>query len=578
MSKKKRQIKRKVQKKAKLKPQQIVPAHIKEHLDRAVHAQSIGDVRTAESLFRELIDKNSKVPMVYCQLATICAMSGRVEEAKLLWNKALQLDGRFLDALMGLGDIFRFEQQFQKSLNYYKKVITLKPDFAQAHLNLSISLFLLGELDDAETVCKKSIKLAPALVQAKQNLAQILIMKGDRTQAQQIYLDILAVTPTDVTTLYELGNLLKADGKLEEASEYYRQVMQIKADYSPAHLTYSSIHKYQSDSDEQLQLMLQQSQNKSLSVDNKIHFSFALAKAYEDIKQYHQAFKFLAQGNRLRFESFNYQVEADATLIQNIIQTFTKESLSQIQINGNNSAKPIFVIGMPRSGTTLVERILSSHSDVHGAGELGYFFQLGTSHFLGESTNYLFNPLDSYPLQSFQQIGKTYLEQIQPINEKALHIVDKMPFNMLLIGLIKIALPNAKIVHCVRDAKDNCLSIFKQYFATDNYQFAYDQKSLGQYHNQYRLLMKHWHQVMPDTIIDVRYESLVQNPAEEIPRLITACDLEWQDDCMNFNQKEGVVKTASAYQVRQPIYTSSVSLCKAYEEHLGPLLDELERG
>ena len=148
----------------------------------------------------------------------------------------------------------------------------------------------------------------------------------------------------------------------------------------------------------------------------------------------------------------------------------------------------------------------------------------------------------------------------------------------MMIGLIKITLPNAKIIHCVRDARDTSLSIYKQNFSTDNYRFAYDLKTLGQFHNLYRKLMKHWHRVMPGEIYDIEYESLTQNPESEIRKLLSACDLEWQQNCLDFDRSEGLVKTASFYQVRQPMYTSSVSLWEQYQEYLGPLLNELDAG
>ena len=150
-----------------------------------------------------------------------------------------------------------------------------------------------------------------------------------------------------------------------------------------------------------------------------------------------------------------------------------------------------------------------------------------------------------------------------------------MPFNMMMIGLVKIALPNAKIIHCVRDARDTCLSLYKQNFTTGNYRFAYDLRTVAQFHKQYQQLMKHWHEVLPGEIYDVSYEELTQNPEAEIRKLLKACDLEWQDDCLNFDKSGGIVKTASAYQARQPMYTSSVKLWEKYQAYLGPLLDEL---
>ncbi len=250
--------------------------------------------------------------------------------------------------------------------------------------------------------------------------------------------------------------------------------------------------------------------------------------------------------------------------------------MSRVQINPETSNRPIFIVGMPRSGTTLVEKIIASHSDVYGAGELDYIFALGTRLFLKESALYQFGPLENYSKQAFESFGKTYLEKIALLDSQTRRLTDKMPFNMMMIGLIRIALPNARIIHCVRDARDTCLSIYKQNFTTGNYRFAYDLKTIGQFHKEYQLLMDHWHKVLPDAIYDVNYEALTHDPEVEIRKLLAACDLEWQDDCLSFNKNAGIVKTASAFQARQPMYTSSVKLWEKYKDFLRPLLDELD--
>jgi hypothetical protein len=173
-------------------------------------------------------------------------------------------------------------------------------------------------------------------------------------------------------------------------------------------------------------------------------------------------------------------------------------------------------------------------------------------------------------------LGKTYLEKINLLNNQTSRITDKLPFNFMMIGLLKIARPTAKIIHCVRDPRDTGLSIYKQNFSTGNYRFAYDLKTIAQFHNLYRALMRHWHDVLPGVIYDIEYERLTSNPESEIRKLLSACDLEWQDKCLEFDKTEGVVKTASFYQVRQPMYTSSVRSWERYRAFLGPMLEKLE--
>jgi len=458
----------------------------------------------------------------------------------------------------------------------YRALIAKKIKLPELFCNLAQICVQSGRRNEADGLWKKTLVIDPTFLEAQMNLADSYQQAGDIERAGNVYRRVISDHKHFVIAKYMLGNILKSQGKLEEASGFYQQVMAQQPDYSQAHFTYSGIHKYKDISDPHFGSMLELYQRGDLNTESKIHLAFALAKACEDIGDYAQAFEYLKSGNDLRFEEFNYDIQSDKALIQSIIQTFSREALARLEINAESSNRPIFIVGMPRSGTSLVEKIVASHSDVFGAGELEYMFALGTSRFLGESNNFEYRSLDSYAQSTFESVGKTYLEQIALLNKQASRVTDKLPFNMMMIGLIKLALPNAKIIHCVRDARDTCLSIFKQNFTTGNYRFAYNLKTVAQFHNQYRKLMRHWHETMPGAIHDVSYESLTQNPEDEIRKLLAACDLEFQENCVGFEKTEAVVKTASAFQVRQPMYTSSVGLWEKYQEFLGPMLDELQ--
>lgn len=435
-----------------------------------------------------------------------------------------------------------------------------------------------GRRDEADALWKSALAIDPDSLEAQMNLADSYQLAGDLDLAGKTYRRVIARHRDFVIARYMLGNLLKSQGRLEDAADCYQQVMAQQPAYTQAHFTYSGIHRYRDDSDPHIGVMLDLYERGGLNAEGRTHLAFALAKAYEDIGDYATSFGYLKSGNALRFQEFNYDIESDRALIQSIIRTFNAEAISRLEINAEQSARPIFIVGMPRSGTSLVEKIIASHSEVYGAGELEYMFAQGTSRFLNAANNFEYEPLDRYPPATFEAVGKTYLEQLARLNNEATRVTDKMPFNMMMVGLIKIALPNAKIIHCVRDARDTCLSILKQNFTTGNYRFAYDLKTVAQFHNQYRELMRHWHQTLPGEIYDVRYESLTQNPEQEIRALLAACDLEFEDACLAFNKTDAVVKTASAFQVRQPMYTKSVALWQKYEAFLGPMLEELQRG
>jgi len=459
----------------------------------------------------------------------------------------------------------------------YRSLIAEKVATPQIFCNLALICAHSARQTEADDLWEKALSIDPGFLEARMNLADSFQQAGKTEQAIQCYKRAISDHPSNVVVKYLLANLLKSKGEFKEASDYYQQIMRQQPDYTQAHFGYSGIHEYTDSADPHIVLMLELYQRNNIKSENRVHLAFALAKAFEDIGEYSRAFKYLQDGNGLRYAEFKYSIESDEALIQSAIRAFSREALSGLQIEAETSKRPIFIVGMPRSGTSLVEKILSRHSDVYAAGELDYIFSLGTRLFLSESHDFQFRSLDTYSRAAFKTLGKTYLEKIASLNTQSDRVTDKMPFNMMMIGLINIALPNAKIIHCVRDAKDNCLSIYKQNFTTGNYRFAYDLKTLAQFHNQYRMLMRHWHEVLPGVVFDLNYEALTHEPETEIRKLLSACDLEWQNDCLNFEKGGGVVKTASFYQVRQAMYTSSVNLWEKYADKLQPLITELDR-
>ena len=458
----------------------------------------------------------------------------------------------------------------------YRALIADNVKHSQPYFKLGLICAQSDRHGEAERLWKKALSIDPGSLEPAMSLAAQHAQFGRIEQATRAYLRILAGRPQNVPARYLLANLLKAQGKFEEATAHYQQIMRLQPDYTQAHFTFSGIHKYREPDDPHLQEMLRLLGTENLSNENRTQLAFAVSKAFEDLQDHEQAFEYLEMGNRLRRESFHYTIESDAELIHNIISTFNVDDLSRLRVSAEPSNRPIFIVGMVRSGTSLVEKILASHPDVYGAGELDYAYSLGAKLFLDSSNHYQFKPLGAYPASLFEAMGRDYLAKLAILNDQAERVVDKMPFNMLMLGLIRIALPNAKIIHCVRDARDTCLSIYRQNFTTGNYRFAYDLKAVGQFHNLYRKLMRHWHRVFPDAIYDISYESLTRNPEPEIRQLLSACDLEWHESCLRFDKSPGIVNTASFYQVRQPMYTSSVSLWQKYEKHLEPLFDVLE--
>lgn len=435
-----------------------------------------------------------------------------------------------------------------------------------------------GRMASAKTVFQALIAENVRIPHLFHRLAQVDAAEGNDREAERNFRQALELDPGFFHAEYLLGNLLKAQGRLDEAASCYRNVLARQPEYTQAHFTLAGLCRYEDANDPHIAEMRRLYGKDGVSEEGRIHLSFALAKAFEDLGDHAAAFRYLEEGNKLRARAFDYDISSDRDLVENIIETFSAEAVGRVRARAEDSERPIFIIGMPRSGTSLVEKILSTHSDVHGAGEIEHFYALAAARFLDPQDFYRFRPLDRCPSRSFGRLGREYLRKLEAIDAHALRITDKLPFNLLMAGLVRLALPNARIIHCVRDPRDTCLSIYRQNFTTANYRFAYDLRTIGQFHLMYQGLMRHWHTVFPGAIHDISYEALTSDPEGEIRGLLDVCGLDWQDTCLSFHRSAGTVTTASAVQVRKPMYTSSVGMWKNYEPFLGPLLDELGGG
>jgi hypothetical protein len=314
-----------------------------------------------------------------------------------------------------------------------------------------------------------------------------------------------------------------------------------------------------------------------LSAAGQVSFCYALAKELEDLEAYSESFTYLERGATTRRAVMKYNVATDVEIIDQIIRVFDQTFFSETEC-GHVSEEPIFIIGLPRSGTTLLERILGSHSKVFAAGELGHFgIELTklTRKRMGATKGDRRQFVTASAGIDFQLLGSNYVQSTRPLTGATQHFIDKLPFNYLYAGLIHKALPRARIISLSRHPMDSCYSMYKQLFR-DAYPFSYDQQDLAAYFVAYHRLMQHWHSVTPGVILTVRYEDLVEETEREARRVIEHCGLEWEEQCMDFHKSTSASTTASATQVRQKVYTSSVGKWRAYEKELSPLRASLE--
>jgi hypothetical protein len=306
---------------------------------------------------------------------------------------------------------------------------------------------------------------------------------------------------------------------------------------------------------------------------------FALAKELEDLERFDESFTALTNASQLQRQNMRYEVQADLDIMAKIADVFGTDILSGA-IGGCESGEPIFIIGMPRTGTTLVERILGCHSDVFAAGELNNFASelMKLARPTGPATpSSRLGLIENTAHIDFAQLGENYLTSTRVLTDGSPRFIDKLPFNYLYAGLIHLAFPNAKIINLVRNPLDTCFAVYKQLFDSA-YPFSYQLDELADYYLSYRHLMKHWHEVMPGVIYEVSYEALVADLEGESRALLAHCDLPWQDACLDFHLNDAASTTASASQVREKIYASSIGRWRHFEDHLQGLKSRLEAG
>ncbi|MCP4024353.1 MAG: tetratricopeptide repeat protein, partial [Desulfobacteraceae bacterium] len=437
-----------------------------------------------------------------------------------------------------------------------------------AHTNLGNVFMAGGDLTNAEKCYQNALKIDPDHINALNNLGNARKKAGKPEAAESAYQKAIALKPDLAEAHSNLGVIFQENGQLEKAVASFKKAISINPALAETH-KYLSFAVRHTEYDQDIKAMERLYNQKTITPQQRMFLGFALGKAFEDLKEYDKAFEYIAQANRLMRSTIHFSIEETQTLFDRITKTFTKDFFDACNEFGHPDPTPIFIIGMPRSGTTLVEQILASHSRVFGAGERNAFMSL-TQNILSRlfSTSHHPDTIKTFKTIS-QQIGQEYISTIRQQSHDAKHITDKMPYNFLLVGLIKTCLPNAKIIHCKRNPMATCFSIFKNHFPdTKANLYAYDLNELGQYYNLYQSLMSHWKKVLPNYIHEINYEDLVSAQEKHTRQMLNFCNLPWDKQCLSFHKSKRKVATASAFQVRQPIYEDSVQFWKRYEIEL----------
>ena len=472
-------------------------------------------------------------------------------------------------------------QNHHKAINFFESAIKADNSNIAAMNNLANSLKYLEEYSEAEEIYKKILIKNPNYINVYNNYANLKSDINDIEGAIKLYEQGLIVAKKNninpLLILNHLATSYQSLNKKEEALNIIDEILKIDPNNVGANVILSSIYKYSNVSEKttsHISKMKNILKEKNFTDLDKSRISFALGKAYEDLKKPEKAIEFILSANELAQSKRKSNINEEIITMNEVMSIF-----EDIDLNLSNKIfsdnKIIFICGMPRSGTTLTEQIISSHKKVYGAGELSFINSIIENKFFKNKK------LDLQNIIQFQKsnqnlINDQYFRQISNFNVDEKIITDKAPLNFIFIGFIKIFFPNSKIVHCKRNPKDNCLSIYKNNFSSSKLNWAFNQKDISNFYNRYDSLMKFWFSKIPEFIHTVEYEKLVSDKENEINKLLKFCDLEWDDNCLNFYKNSKTpIKTVSISQAREPIYKSSVNSNDKYKDYLKEMFENL---
>jgi tetratricopeptide (TPR) repeat protein len=531
-----------------------------------------GRLKEASNAFLKALKLLPENPMLLNNVGNVLQLQGENEKALTLLNKAISQDPDNAHAHNNLGNALRALDRKEEAVAAYKRVVEINPEFAIGYYNLGLILLELEELNDAIHCFNQALRINPANKNAYLGLGNARSAQGNLDQAVSALQEAIAIDPLYEKAYKELGRTFADHGEIELALTANRKALEINPEYAKAYLSLSKNKKF-TEYDDDIRAMESLFSKKRISDEDSVHLAFALGKAYEDLGNFDKSMEYVIKATRLKRDSYDYSFSESQEEFDRVKEVFSPDFFSSHHDSGDPDHTPIFILGMPRSGTSLVEQILASHPDVYGAGELKdlgkVLGSIGASE-KKKQCGIIPEGLPELDARAFADLGKQYITRIRKHSADAKFITDKFPHNFLYIGLIRAILPNARIIHCTRDPMDNCLSIFKTRLKS-GHGYADNLSELGQYYRMYLELMEYWRDTLPGFVYDQNYENLVGSQQEQVSKLLQHCGLDWDDACLDFHKTRRKVKTASNAQVRRPIYNDSVKLWKRYEKQLEPL-------
>ena len=510
--------------------------NLKQKIQSIIELFKKGNLLEAEESIKKLIKSNSNIAFLFNLLGLILIQQNKVDLAIEAYEQGIKTDPNFALLYNNLGLVYfnnKDSNNIKKAEELYKKSILIDDNNPEPHNNLGTLFSSLSQYEKAANCYKKAISIKSMSI-----------------------------------SHYNLGSLYITTGNFVEAKNHLLESIKLNPQFVKAHRSLSRITNYKKDQSHLKKLENVSTQIDNKDIDSKVDINFALGKAYEDIENFDKSFEFYYEANILYRKKIHFILGDEKNRFNEIKSIFSKDLFYKCKKFGSKKDEPIFIVGMPRSGTTLTEQIISSHPDVFGADETETIPYLATKYFKNSSMKLFFEENIDFNPTIFKKIGDEYISKMRVFSKSFKRTTDKLPINFLSIGLIKLILPNSKIIHCYRNPKDNIFSIFKNHFPGQRVNFAYDLSDTVEYFNLYKDLMNYWNQNLNNFIYNIKYEILVSNTNKEIKNLLKFCNLDWSEKCIHFYKNKRPVKTASDFQSRNKIYSSSIGLWKNYEKYL----------
>ena len=539
----------------------------KEQLDTLIQYYQSKDYKNAEKLGIILTKDFPKSELSWKILSISFKKLGKISDSLSAIQKIIEINPKNYLAHYNLGNSYKELGKFYEAKESYKKATLLNPKFLEAQYNLAIVSKENGDLDESILNYKKTISINPSFVEAYNNLGNIYDELGKLDKAEENYTKVISLNPKFAEAYNNLGNIYEKKGEIDKAKIKYEEAILINPKLTNAHRQLSLIKNYNK-YDEQYFILKKLYSDTNIKEQDLCNINFSLAKIYEDLKNFKNAYQHLNEGNKIQKNILKYKIEKDIELFNQIKKKFLKTNkISHHSQTKKNNILPIFIVGMPRSGTTLIEQIISSHSKVVGLGELPFISTFGTS--------IIKKNIELKP-DTLLKLRKSYLENVQRLSNGNLIITDKMPQNFYYIGLILSIFPEAKIIHIKRNAAAVCWGNYRQWFKSKQLGYSYSLSDIIKYYDLYKNLMIFWKNSFKDQIYEIDYEKLTIDQERQTKKLISYLNLKWEEECLRPQDNSRSVSTASNIQIRKKVFQNSSQKWKNYKPFLNGMLDHLD--